>query len=88
VDLNEARDGWGIGMHWHQLDHMQTICTLLQTVNHTNTSSVDFHRLDALPGTQWCQCTEGFPLRVEIFNPVTFVLLYFLCFLLFIVATV
>jgi len=25
------------GMQWHQLDHMQTICTLLQTDNHTNT---------------------------------------------------
>ena len=25
---------------WHQLDHMQTICTLLQTDNHTNTSSL------------------------------------------------
>ena len=24
-------------MQWHQLDHMQTICTLLQTDNHTNT---------------------------------------------------
>ena len=24
-------------MQWHQLGHMQTICTLLQTDNHTNT---------------------------------------------------
>jgi len=30
---------WGLGMQWHQLDHMQTICTSLQTDNHTNTSS-------------------------------------------------
>jgi len=29
----------GLGMQWHQLDHMQTICTSLQTDNHTNTSS-------------------------------------------------
>jgi len=29
-------------MQWHQLDHMQTICTLLQTDNHTNTSSLSF----------------------------------------------
>jgi len=28
---------WGFGMHWHQLDHRQTIRTLLQTDNHTNT---------------------------------------------------
>jgi len=27
-------------MHWHQLDHMQTICTSFQTDNHTNTSSL------------------------------------------------
>ena len=30
-------------MQWHQLDHMQTICTSLQTDNHTsspNTSSL------------------------------------------------
>jgi len=33
---------WGFGMQWHQLDHMQTICTLLQTDNHTNTSSLSF----------------------------------------------
>jgi len=31
-------------MQWHQLDHMQTICTFL-TDNHTNTSSLNF--LDA-----------------------------------------
>jgi len=24
-------------MQWHQLDHVQTICTSLQTDNHTNT---------------------------------------------------
>ena len=32
---------WGFGMQRHQLDHMQTICTSLQTDNHTNTSSQD-----------------------------------------------
>jgi len=26
------------GMQWYQLDHMQTICTSLQTDNHTNTN--------------------------------------------------
>ena len=29
-------------MQWYQLNHMQTICTSLQTSNHTNTSSVNF----------------------------------------------
>ena len=33
--------GFG-GWQWHQLDHMQTICTSLQTDNHT--SSLDFYR--------------------------------------------
>jgi len=31
---------------------MQTVCTSLQTDNHTNTSSLDFYRSDALPGAQ------------------------------------
>ena len=34
----------GSGTQWHQLDHMQTTCTSLQTVNHTNTSSVNVYR--------------------------------------------
>jgi len=29
-------------MQWHRLDHMQTICTLLQTDNHINTPSLNF----------------------------------------------
>ena len=40
---------WGLGMQWHQLDHMQTICTSLQTDSYTNTSSLNFYRPDALP---------------------------------------
>ena len=42
LDLNEARDDMRFGMQWHQLDDMQTSCTLLQTDNHTNTSSLNF----------------------------------------------
>ena len=39
LDFTEARNSeW----QWHQLDHMQTICTLLQTDNHTNTSPLNF----------------------------------------------
>jgi len=33
LDLNEARDYGVLGWQWHQLDHMQTICTSLQTDN-------------------------------------------------------
>jgi len=39
LDFHKARDG---GWQWHQLDHMQIICTSLQTDNHANTSSLDF----------------------------------------------
>jgi len=39
---------------------MQTICISLQTDNHTNTSSLNFYRLDALPGMQQTvTSTEG-----------------------------
>ena len=38
------------GRQWHQLDHMQTICTSLQTDNHTNTSTpTPHHSISALP---------------------------------------
>jgi len=38
---------------WHQLDHMQIICTLLQTDNHAIASSLNFcYRPDALPDAQ------------------------------------
>ena len=48
-----------IGWQWHQLDHMQIICTSLQTDNHTSTHSV-FYRPDAfLPPNQQHQSTEG-----------------------------
>jgi len=41
-----------MGMQWHQLDDMQTICTSHQTDNRTNTSSVNYYRPDDLPGAQ------------------------------------
>jgi len=45
LDFTEARDSeW----QWHQLGHMQ-VCTSLQADNHTNTSSLNFYRPDALP---------------------------------------
>jgi len=39
-------------MQWHQLDHMQTICTSLQADYHTDTSSLNFYRPVALPDAQ------------------------------------
>jgi len=39
-------------MQWHKLDHMQTICTSLQTDSHDNNSSLIFYRSDALPDAQ------------------------------------
>jgi len=44
---------------WHQLDHMQIICTLLQTDNHASTYHSIFYGLCALPDAQQqCQSTE------------------------------
>jgi len=31
-----------MGWQWHQLDHMQIICTILQTDNHASTPSLFF----------------------------------------------
>ena len=41
LDLNEASDDGVLEWHWHQLDHMQTVCTSLQTDSRTNTSSIN-----------------------------------------------
>ena len=48
LDFNETRDDGVLGWQWHQLDLMQTVCTSLQTDNHTNTSSLNVYRPDAL----------------------------------------
>jgi len=37
-----------MGWHWHQLDHLQVICTSLQTDNHASTSSLNFLQDSAL----------------------------------------
>jgi len=49
LDLSEARDDGDKGWQWHQLDHLQRICTLLWTDNHTNTSSLNFYRPSCRP---------------------------------------
>jgi len=46
---------------WHQLDHMQIICTSLKTDNHASTSPLSFFTggMPFLPPNQQCQSTEG-----------------------------
>jgi len=46
--LEQQIKGW----QWHHLDHMQIICTSLQTDNHAITSPLSFYRPDACPTTQ------------------------------------
>jgi len=41
-----------MGWQWHQLDHMQIICTSLQRDNHAITTPLSFYRPDALPAAQ------------------------------------
>jgi len=55
--MNQEMMGW----QWHQLDHMQIICTLLQTDNHASTSSLNFFtgRMLFLTSNKQCQSTEG-----------------------------
>jgi len=60
LDLTEAKDDGVLGWQWHQLDHMQTVCTSLQTDNYTNISSLNFTggllfltTRKALKGTSW-----------------------------------
>jgi len=49
-----------MGWLWHQLDHMQIICTLLQTDNHAPAPHHSiFYMSDALPNAQQCQSTAG-----------------------------
>jgi len=44
----------------HELDHLQIICTLLQTANHASTSSLIFTVwMLFLTPNQECQSTEG-----------------------------
>ena len=51
----------GLGMAVASVRPYANICTSLQPGNHANASvlSYSFDRLNAFPGTQLCQCTEG-----------------------------
>ena len=50
LDLNEAREDEVLRWQWHQLDHIQTTCTSLQTDNHNDSSFTQL--LQALPDAQ------------------------------------
>ena len=52
LDLNEARDDGVLECNDISWTIMQTICTSLQTDNHTNTSPPNFYRPGALPDAQ------------------------------------
>jgi len=53
--MKEEMTGW----QWHQADHVQIMCTSLQTDNDASTSSVDFLQTGCflMPSRQ-CQSTE------------------------------
>jgi len=55
--MKQEMTGW----QWHQLDHMQIICTSLQTDNHASTSSLKYFtgRMLFLASSQRRQSTEG-----------------------------
>jgi len=49
-----------IGWQWHQLDHMQIICTSLQTDNHASmVICLSTDRMVFLTPNKQCQSTEG-----------------------------
>jgi len=61
--MKQEMTGW----QWHQLDHMQIICTSLQTDNHASTSSLSFYRPDALlkPNRQ-CRSTNAINKQIRV----------------------
>jgi len=57
--VREVRDVGVLWWQWHQLDHMQTICTSLQTTTPTPHHSIFTGRmLFLMPSQQW-QSSEG-----------------------------
>jgi len=58
-----------MGWLWHQLVHMQIICSLLQTDKHVSTSSLNFYsRMLFLTPSQHCQSSEGILNHLELIN--------------------
>jgi len=55
-----------MGWQWHQLDHMQIICTSLQTDNHASPNHLVFTGwMPFLSPNQQHQSTEGNYLQIE-----------------------
>jgi len=48
---------------WHQLNHMQITCTLLQTDNHTSTSSLNFLQAGC---SSWCPTNSVKALKAKL----------------------
>ena len=71
---NEAKDDGVLGWQWHQLDHMQTICTLLQTDNHTNTSSLFLQA----GWSNWCPTNSVKALKAMNSTNIKYILQYIL----------
>jgi len=57
-----------MGWQWHQLDHMQIICTSLHTDEHASTPSLSFFtgQMLFLPPNQQHQSTEGNTNKIKI----------------------
>ena len=57
LDFTEAQM---MGWQWHQLDHMQVICTLLQKITMPAPHHSVYYGLDAIPAVQpTASNTEG-----------------------------
>jgi len=56
---------------WHQLDHMQIICTSRQTDNHANISPLIFftRRVPFLPPNEQCKSPEGIVIQTVLHKP-------------------
>jgi len=61
-----------MGWQWHQLDHMQVICTLLHIRHNHASISLSFYIPDALPDAQpttaknWRQCPKNFMIMLSV----------------------
>jgi len=56
LNFNKARDG---GWQWHQLEHMQSICTLLHHTTPATHHSIFTGQMFILTLNQQCQSTKG-----------------------------
>jgi len=77
--MKQEMMGFWYGSEWHQLGHRQTICTSLQTNNHTITPSLNFYRPDearddggfgmAVSGISWAIGKQSAPHSRPITTP-------------------